>query len=127
MKTLLISDESMAGKVLHQISLQFESDYISVKELIEARVNKEIERFEQNQDSSWKGLILPTDLEKRLNAKKRRRIDPEKQLYVALEAFQKNGFFILIDDEQVEELDQRFLVDESTQVSFIKLTPLVGG
>ena len=59
--------------------------------------------------------------------KKTQKIDPEKQLYVALQGFQKNGFFILVDDEQVETLEQKFLVDESTLVTFIKLTPLVGG
>ena len=49
------------------------------------------------------------------------------QTYVAMEAFKNNGFFILIDDEQVDDLTQKFLVDESTTVSFVKLTPLVGG
>ena len=58
---------------------------------------------------------------------RRPKVDEEKQIYVALEAFQKNGFFILIDDEQVETLEQKVLVNESTAVSFIKLTPLVGG
>ncbi len=127
MKTLTIKDETAAGQILNEIALQFESEYITVKELIEARIQAEVVRYEKDLGSYIKGLVLPTDLEKRLNKKNKTRIDPEKQVYVALEAFQKNGFFILVDDEQIEELDQRFLIDESTQISFVKLTPLVGG
>ena len=127
MNTLIINDETAAGEILQKISLQFEEEYISVKELIEARIRLEISRYEKNIEDYKKSLVLPTDLEQRLNRKSPPKIDVEKQLYVALQAFQRNGFFILIDDEQVEELDQKFLVEESTQVSFIKLTPLVGG
>ena len=127
MNILTIKDETAAGRVLHQILLEFENEYISVKQLIEARIRAEIKRYEKNIDSYKKGLVLPTNLEKRLNNKKTPKIDVEKQLYIALEAFQNNGFFILVDDEQVEELDEKFLINETTQVSFIKLTPLVGG
>ena len=127
MKTLTIKDETTAGQILNEISLKFESEYISVKELIEARIQAEVVRYEKDLGSYIRGLVLPNDMERRLNNKNKTRIDPEKQLYVALEAFQKNGFFILVDDEQIDELDQKFLVDESTHISFVKLTPLVGG
>jgi len=127
MKTLTIKDETTSGQILNEIFLKFESEYITVKELIEARIQAEVLRYEKDLGSYIKGLVRPTDIEKRINKKNRTRIDPEKQLYIALEAFQKNGFFILVDDEQIEELNQKFLVDESSQISFVKLTPLVGG
>lgn len=127
MNTLIINDETAAGEILQKISLQFEQEYISVKELIEARIKTEIQRYEKELDGYKKSLVLPTNLEQRLNKKNPPKIDVEKQLYTAFQAFQRNGFFILIDDEQVEDLDQKFLIEESTQVSFIKLTPLVGG
>lgn len=127
MNTLIVKDETATGSILHKIALEFESEYISVKELIEARIRAEIIKYEEDIESYKKGLVLPTDLEKRLNKSKTDKIDVEKQLYVALDAFQKNGFFILVDDEQVETLEEKFLVAESTQVSFVKLTPLVGG
>jgi len=126
MYTLRIKDESAAGKILNKIQLQFESEYITVEQLIKARIEAEIERYKKDTVSYKNGLVLPTHLEKRLN-KSNKQIDAEKQLYIALKSFQENGFFILVDDEQVEELHQKVLVDESTDVSFIKLTPLVGG
>ena len=54
-------------------------------------------------------------------------VNLDQQLDVAFKAFQNNGFILLINDEQVENLNERFLVEENTPVSFIKLTPLVGG
>ena len=128
MNTLIIKDEAISGKLLHEISLKFENQYITVKELIAKRIEKEVERYQNDLKSyTTNCLVLPNDLEKRLKNKSPKRVDIEKQVYVALEAFKNNGFFILIDDEQVDRLDQKFLIDEQTHVSFIKLTPLVGG
>ena len=127
MNTLTISDESATGQILQELPVQFKSEYITVRELIEARIAEEIKKYESSGVNYKSGLVQPTNLELRLNNKKATKIDLEKQLYVALDAFNKNGFFILINNEQVESLEQKFLVDESTRVSFIKLTPLVGG
>ncbi len=45
----------------------------------------------------------------------------------ALEAFDRNGFFVLVGDKQAGSLDQEFEVKVATEVSFVKLVPLVGG
>jgi len=127
MNTLTITDETAAGQILNEIALKFEKEHITVRELITARVTEEVKKYENDVTNFRKGLVVPTNLEERLNSKNKARIDTEKQIYTALDAFNKNGFFILIDDEQVDQLDQKFLIDDSTKVSFIKLTPLVGG
>ncbi len=127
MNTINIKDEALNGDILNEITLKFQEEYISVSELIKARVTEEVEKYLQNADTYKKGLVQPSNLETRLNNKKQPKIDVEKQVYVALDAFQNNGFFILVDDEQVESLDQKILVDKATTVSFVKLTPLVGG
>lgn len=126
MKTLSIKDETAAGDILNEIILKFNEEYITIIELIKARIEAEIIRYEKN-IKSYKGLITPSKIESRLNKKNIKKIDTEKQLYIALEAFKNNGFILLVDDEQVEDLQQKVLVDETTNVSFIKLTPLIGG
>jgi len=126
MYTLEIKDESFAGAVLNKILLQFKSEEITVKELIKARIEVEIKRYEKDAENYKNGLVLPTHLVKEVN-KTNKKIDLEKQLYIALKSFQENGFFILVDDEQVESLDQKFHINESVNIAFIKLTPLVGG
>lgn len=127
MHSIKIKDESAAGDILNEITLKFNEEYITLSYLIKARIEMEIERYENKTTSYRGGLVIPNNLESKLNNKKPKPIDAEKQLYVALEAFKNNGFIVLVDDQQVETLEQRVLVDEATTVSFIKLTPLVGG
>lgn len=127
MNTITIKDETASGKILHEILLQFDEQYITVRELITERIREEVEKYKQDISSYKRGLVMPANLEKRLNQKADPVIDIEKQVYIALDAFLKNGFFILVDDEQVDELEQKFMIDDTTKVSFIKLTPLVGG
>ena len=78
----------------------------------------------------FRGLVEPSEAEKTLNGyklKQRRKIDWEEQYKRALDAYERNGFFVLIGDRQAESLDQTFEVKVDTEVSFVKLVPLVGG
>ena len=43
------------------------------------------------------------------------------------QAFTRNGFFVLVGDRQVESLDEELELKVDTDVSFVKLVPLVGG
>ena len=42
-------------------------------------------------------------------------------------AFNRNGFFVLVDDQQADSLDEVITLQPATQVTFVRLTPLVGG
>ncbi len=130
MNTLTIKDETAVGAVLQEIELQFENELITAEELITQRVYFEVDQFNNKQSNVFNGLVQPTDTEQAINGykmKKIRKIDKEKQAYIALDAFKKNGFFILVDNKQVEQLEEEILVSQETEVGFIKLTPLVGG
>lgn len=54
-------------------------------------------------------------------------VDAEKQIAIALKAFEQNAFFILADNRQLETLDDMVYLHDGLVVNFIKLTPLVGG
>lgn len=128
--SLKITDETFAGKILNEISIAVSGERITVKDIIEARVYQEVEDYNNKSPQTFYGLVQPTDTEVFLNGfriKKPKKIDAEKQLYAALDAFQKNGFFVLIDNKQAELLEEEVLVNNESTVSFIKLTPLVGG
>ena len=78
----------------------------------------------------FKGLVQPTDSERTLNGFRRRStkpIDWEKQSKHACEAFDANGFFVLVGDRQVESLDEVVEVKVDTEIAFVKLVLLVGG
>lgn len=128
--TLTITDETFTGDIINSISLDFEKELITVAEIIEQRVRKEVENYNAKMSDYFQGLVMPSDAEKSLNGykiKNKRTIDAEQQAYIALGAFQKNGFFVLIDDKQAEDLNEKVLLHNKIKVSFIKLTPLVGG
>jgi len=127
---LRIQDQTGAGKIISEINISLKSNRVTVKEIIEARVIAEVERYNTKLPEYFQGLVQPTHAEKTLNGykmKERKKVDAEKQIYIALDAFSKNGYFILIDNFQVQELDQQVDIKPSTQLSFVKLTPLVGG
>jgi hypothetical protein len=133
--TLTIRDESATGDVTNEIPLEFPSERITVRELIRERVYQEVQDFNlRTHDRLFRGLVQPTDAERVLNGsrpeyrlKTARQIDWRTQFENAVAAFERNGFFVLIDDRQAESLDQEFVIRGGTQVSFVKLTPLVGG
>ncbi len=128
--TITIKDETFSGKILHELDIEFDQEQVTVLDIITERVTTEVNAYNNKLPAYYQGLIEPTDAEKTLNGfklKKQQLIDPEKQVYVALDAFQHNGFFVLIDQKQAEQLDEIVLLKSNTSISFVKLTPLVGG
>lgn len=128
--TLSIRDENFTGKILNELFVDFISDTVTVKDIIEARVQHEVQRYNVQTNGLYNGLVEPGDAEKTINGykiKEKKKIDAEKQVYVALDAFQNNSFFVLIDDLQSTSLEQAVQLKPSTIISFVKLTALVGG
>jgi len=130
MSTLKIVDETFSGSVTNEIELNFQEEEVTIREIISERVLHEVNDYNTSFPEYYRGLIDPTDAEKTLNGMrlhKRKEIDGEKQVYVALDAFQKNGFFVLVDKIQADDLNMKVKIKPDTMISFIKLTPLVGG
>src|SRR5262249_47473323 len=128
--TLTIHDEAASGERLNTRTLDFLTERTTVRELIRRRVYEEVQEYNLSSQEYFRGLVQPTDAERVLNGyrlRERRKIDWEAQAQRAVEAFQRNGFLILIDDRQAESLDEEIEIRLGTQVSFIKLVPLVGG
>ncbi|MEM1134379.1 MAG: hypothetical protein AAGI07_00970 [Bacteroidota bacterium] len=129
---ITIKDETFTGDVLHELALEFQTERVTVKDIITERVMQEVAAYNSKLPEKFFGLVQPTDTEKKLNGfsftqQKRKKIDAEKQVYVALEAFNQNAYFVLIDDKQCDDLNQEVLLRKDTTISFLKLTPLVGG
>ena len=129
---LLIRDETTAslGKAEHTFTVHVSGEKISIRELIRQRVYPEVEEFNNRQPAVFRMLVQPNDTERTLNGfkfHKPRLVDPETQYEKAMEAFQGNGFIILVDDRQVESLETEIPLYPETAVTFLKLVPLVGG
>lgn len=128
--TVRIKDETAGGKTTGEIDVRFNTELISVKDIIKARVTAEVEAYNNKMPEYFNGLVQPNEAEKTINGfklKQKRKIDAEKQCYTALDAFNKNAYFVLIDNIQADSLEQMIVINKNTEISFIKLTPLVGG
>ena len=129
---LLIRDETTAslGKAEHTFTVHVSGEKISIRELIRLRVYQEVEEFNSRQPAVFRMLVQPHDTERTLNGfkfHKPRLIDPETQFERAIQAFEGNGFIVLVDDFQVQELEDEIALHPETSVTFLKLVPLVGG
>ena len=128
--TVTIYDETTAGERTHTRTLEFSTARVTARELIRRRVYEEVQEFNLSTPEYFCGLVQPTEAERVLNGYKlrqQRKIDWEEQYERALDAFRRNGFFMLVDDRQIEDLEEEIELKLRTEVSFIKLIPLVGG
>ena len=129
--TLTIRDETSSGESTGELVLEFLTERITVRELIRSRVYQEVQdhNLKANQ-TVFRGLVQPTDTERELNGyrlRQPRQIDWQTQYDTALKSFEKNGFLVLVDDQQVDSLDDEIVITPETRISFLKLVPLVGG
>ena len=132
MTTLTVRDRTTVNlkKDALVFTVALPSERVTVRELIRARIDQEVQEYNNRPFEFFKGLVQPSDAELTLNGfrmKKVRAIDPEKQYQLAVESFEHNGFILLVDDRQVDSLDQVIEVSPTTAATFIKLVPLVGG
>ena len=131
--TLTIRDETTFsfGGDNEEFTLDVPAERITVRDLIRTRVYGEVHDYNLRQPEYFRGLVQPSDAERTLNGfkvRQGRRLDPEKQFKRAIESFYRNGFLILVNDRQVDELDEEIEIrPDTTTVTFLKLVPLVGG
>lgn len=128
---IIFKDDTFSGSTENSFSKFIIDDYCTVEELVRYRIYEEVEDYNRKLPEYFRGLIQPTDSEVVLNGSykmiEKRRLDPEKQYYLALDAYMKNKFFILINEAQVESLEQKIKIRDNMEIIFIKLTQLVGG
>ncbi len=125
-----INDETTTGQVKTSIVLEFPAEMVTVREIIRSRIYQEVKDFNAQPTGVYPGLIQPKESEQILNGfrlKTPRQIDWRDQLARAVQAFEKNQLVILIGEKQVESLDQEHRIRPTTEVSFLRLIPLVGG
>jgi chromosome condensin MukBEF complex kleisin-like MukF subunit len=128
--TLTIRDETVGGELPREWVMDILTERLTVRELIRSRVYQEVQDYNQKQGQTFLGLVQPDEAEKTLNGwklKKPRLLDWKRQFELALAAFERSQILILINDRQAESLDQEFVIEPATTVTFLRLTMLVGG
>jgi hypothetical protein len=128
--TLNIRDETLGADSMHAWALEVTTERLTVRELIRSRVYQEVQDYNVRQGQVFRGLVQPEEAEKTLNGwklKKPRLLDWKKQFERAIEAFEANQVLILVNDRQAESLEEEIVITPDTTVTFLRLTPLVGG
>jgi hypothetical protein len=128
--TVQIRDEKVGGGTTREWALEVLSERMTVRELIRSRVYQEVQDYNVEQGQVFTGLVEPADAEKTLNGwklKKPRQIDWKRQFELVCEAFERNQIVVLLNDRQADSLDEEVTVAPSSEVTFLRLTPLVGG
>ena len=111
--------------------LTFEARAVSAREIVRARVAAEVERYNNaDHPPPFVGLVTPAEPERTLNGPRRERrrpLDAERQIDVALEALRKRRVILMFNGVQVEDIDAPLLLTPVSEARFLKLVPLVGG
>jgi hypothetical protein len=128
--TVVIKDQSGAGKAAASITLEGIDSRITLRDLIRTRVREEAARYNSTLADTFQGLVMPDGAQPtpggfRMPA--RRRVDWEQQADRALDAFGRNGFFILAGGRQVTDLDEVLELTAESDIRFLRLVQLVGG
>lgn len=126
---ITIRDEVLPGGQVGDVVVEVPTR-LTARDLIRLRVREGVARYNARPAGRVRGLVRPTDAEDALNGYRMSpgsRIDWEQQADAAVAAFERNGFTIFVGDRQVEDLDERLCLDDTSDVSFVRLVPLVGG
>jgi hypothetical protein len=127
---ITVRDETTGGQTDHTFSLEFLTEKIDVRELVRSRVYQEVQDFNRETHSEFRGLVQPTDAERTLNGfrlRKPRQINWKEQFQQATDAFEAGRILILVNDRQMSSLDDEIVLSPGTDVAFLRLMPLVGG
>ena len=125
-----IVDETTAGREHDAWHLEIFEERLPLREVIRRRVFQEVAEHNARRSGEFRGLVQPTQTERDLNGARmyeHRWVDPHRQYSRAVEAFGRNGFIVLVDDRQVDDLDAKVELRAGTEITFLRLVPLVGG
>lgn len=125
-ETLLIRDENLQGKCLKERRLTIETDWVSVREIIAARIMDEVKANNEKERTPLVALLEDCFAE-RLPLASQRQIDPsqlEHEVFQALNAFHSNAYFVLINSIKVRSLDQIVKINPQTVISFIQMSSI---
>jgi hypothetical protein len=111
--------------------LSFPSGSTTAREIIEARVRVEVQRFNAGEETpKGNSLFAPTDAEGALNGARRDRrtkLDIGEQIDRALDAVRMGRVIVLFNGTQVSDIDRPLAMTPVSEARFVRLVALVGG
>jgi hypothetical protein len=129
--SVAVRDESSSGKWVVTHVLNDIPAAITLRDLIRTRVRDEVARFNADRADMFGGLVIPEGAKPAVGGgfavPHGRTIDWERQADLAIDAFGRNGFFVIVDGRQATELDDELALTADSEIRFVRLIALVGG
>ena len=129
MGAVTIADETTSGERRTWV-LEIAEERLALREVIRQRVFHEVAEYNNRHPAVFRSLVQPAGAEMTRNGytlREWRHVDAEAQYLLAVKAFGRNGFVVIVGDRQVEDLSAEVDLPAGTEVTFLKLVPLVGG
>ena len=133
--TVTLCRETASGEKSEFTPVDFLDEITTPRELIRRWVYEAARERNQQPAGPFNGRVQPSDMERLLNGyddhspltRQPVKINWEQAYEEALTAFSRNRYFVLVDNRQVTNLDEEVYLKRDSQVSFLKMVPLVGG
>ncbi len=127
---LLVHDEDAHGNRYHSFRLLADIANLSVRELIQSRINSEVERFNTQRPVCFFTLVQPENAETTARGYRlqvHRDIDPVAQLDAALAGFEKKSFLVHANGRDYQKLDEQIPLQAGDEITFVKFMEVIGG
>lgn len=128
--TVTVHDETASGEKIHTLKVQLPQAHVSVRELIQHRIQQEARKFNLERPVCFHALVQPLEAQETSRGFRlpvHRDVDWEQQSAAALNAFVKKNISVLVNGREMQDLDGELDLNEATVVSFVKLMPIVAG
>lgn len=135
MATLTVTEET-TGKGSRNFEQITVPERITVRQLICLYIDHQIEQQKELNDQTPPSFFIPSPEEQQLNEGKSKErslggakttLNAAKLKERALGAFSQNLILLLVDNQQADDLEQEVLISPRSTITFLRLSPLVGG
>jgi hypothetical protein len=122
-----------SDRPLHPLVLEWQDQVqLTLRTLIAERVRIEFDK--QRDAAKQPTLLVDSEMLRQLNPYAKRPesrcetvLTADDAIEHALKAFRQNRFFVLVEGRQVEDLDDVIPFRPTSEVTFVRLVPVVGG
>lgn len=129
MATITITDTSTDLTTRETFSLDFLTERVTVRELIRSRVYQAVSEHNAAARKRFLEWVEAGAAGGRRNpsAHEPASIDWEAHYQSALGAFEKGHYLIFVDSQPARDLDAELELAAETEITFLRMTPLIGG
>ncbi|MEU5096815.1 hypothetical protein [Streptomyces sp. NPDC020996] len=103
----------------HERASTTTGERVTLREVLRRRVSEEFGRHGRSELTGGVGNTRQSGAD--------RPRDAQHAFELALEAFHRRRFVVLVGDRQVEDLDDEVVLSPDEDITFLKLVPLAGG